>query len=66
MSSVPSLVASGNTESPNGTPRTIHLDAREVPDVFRRAFPGYRGRKFVVEVRESVTLGREYDIPLAR
>ncbi|MHC4398937.1 MAG: hypothetical protein ACYTG0_04580 [Planctomycetota bacterium] len=60
MSSLSLPVASGNTQSPNGAPRTIHLDPREVPDVFRRAFPGYRGRKFVAEVRESVTLDANY------
>jgi len=60
MSSVSLPVASGNTHHLDGTPRTIHLDPREVPSVFCRAFPNYRGRKFVVGVRESVTLEANY------
>ena len=60
MSTVVSSVASGNPRPLEGTPRTVHLDPREVPSVFRRAFPRYRGRKFVVEVRESVPPAANY------
>ena len=56
ISSLPSPVASGNTHRRDGIPRSIHLDPGEVPSVFRRAFPSYRGRKFVVEVTDSVFL----------
>jgi hypothetical protein len=60
MFSVSLPVAAGNTQTLEGTPRTIHLDPHEVPAVFRQAFPGYRARKFVVEVRDSVTLDANY------
>jgi hypothetical protein len=34
----------------------IYLDPQDVPDVFRNVFPSYNGRKWKVQVRESVTM----------
>jgi len=39
---------------------TLYLEPREVPDVFRRAFPHYSGRKFQVRTAESLTLHDNY------
>jgi hypothetical protein len=39
---------------------TLYLEPRAVPDVFRRAFPHYSGRKFQVRTAESVTLHDNY------
>jgi hypothetical protein len=46
--------------APPALGRTIHLNAQEVPAVFRRAFPGYKGRRWRVRVAESVTLSQTY------
>lgn len=40
--------------------QTVHLDPHEVPDVFKRAFPGYRGRTYVVHVTDEVCLDSNY------
>jgi len=40
--------------------RRIHLEPRDVPPAFLRAFPSYRGRKFTAEVTESVSLTGTY------
>ncbi len=51
MSSLASAPSLGNPTS-----RTVHFDPHEVPDVFKRAFPGYRGRTYTVRVTDEVTL----------
>ena len=42
MCNVPSPVVSDNPQAVSG-PQTVYLDRQDVPEVFRRAFPGYRG-----------------------
>ena len=59
MSSVSPSVVSGNTQPASG-PQTVYLDRQEVPEVFRRAFPNYRGRQYCVTAAESVTLDANY------
>ena len=39
---------------------TIYLAPADVPDVFKRAFPSYRGRTYAVEAAESVQLTDNY------
>jgi hypothetical protein len=59
MSNVPSPVVSDNPQAASG-PQTVYLDRGDVPEVFRRTFPGYRGRQFCVTSAESVTLDANY------
>ena len=59
MSNVLFPVVSDNPQAASG-PQTVYLDRLDVPDVFRRAFPGYRGRQFCVKSAESVTLDANY------
>ena len=55
----PSPVVADNPQAASG-PRTVYPDRQDVPEVFRRAFPGYRGRQFCVKSAESVTLDANY------
>ncbi|MFH1918709.1 MAG: hypothetical protein ABIP48_02310 [Planctomycetota bacterium] len=59
MSTLPSPVVSDNPQAVSG-PRTVYLDRQDVPEVFRLAFPSYRGRQYRVTAAESVMLDANY------
>ena len=40
--------------------QTVYLTPNEVPDVLRKAFPSYNGRKFEIRAAESVALSNGY------
>ena len=63
MSSVLSCAVSGNSSAGQSglAPRgPIYLEPRDVPPVFLRAFPHYKGRTFAAEAREEVVFDSNY------